>query len=200
MILTFKRPLLAGMSAMAMAGFALALAAPAFSATLPAGTSITTVLTSADLNSKSAYVGQRFSLRVVPPYPNDDAAYTNAIVYGHVTNVVRASQGKKAQLNMAFDRIVLANGLQSTVTGHILQADVKQEDQTLQKAAGAGVGMVVGNIIGKKLGTNLGGLVGAGGGFLYANNLKAQIFIQTGAHITIQTDRSVVPGRRQSAR
>jgi hypothetical protein len=58
---------------------------------------------------------------------------------------------------------------------------------------GAGVGMIVGNILGKAVGTNLGGLIGAGGGFVYANNLKTNITIPRGSTVTLQLNSGVYP-------
>jgi hypothetical protein len=180
----------------ACAGPALA----AYPSTLSAGTSIAATLSSGDINSKNANVGDRFSMTVVQPYPNGDPAYGGATVYGHVVGVQRASQGRKAGLQLTFDKIVLRNGMQAHVSGHVLQASIKQEDMIVKDAVGAGVGMIVGNYVGKHMGTNLGGLVGATGGFLYANNLKAQIFIQRGAQVTMQLDHSVRPALRQAGR
>jgi hypothetical protein len=170
----------------------------AYPSTLSAGTSIVATLSSGDINSKNANVGDRFSMTVVQPYPNGDAAYSGATVYGHVTGVQRASQGRKAGLQLGFDKIVLRNGMQAHVSGHVLNAGAKQESVIVKDAVGAGVGMIVGNYVGKHVGTNLGGLVGAAGGFLYANNLKAQIYIQRGAQVTMQLDHSVRPALRQA--
>jgi|SRR5665213_75621 len=178
-------------------------AGPAFAAypsTLGAGTSIAATLSSADINSKSANIGDPFTLRVVRPYPNGDGSYAGATVYGHVTGVERASQGRKAGLQLGFDKIVLRNGMQAHVSGHVLQAGAKQENTIARDATGAAVGMIVGNYLGKQLGTNAGGLLGAAGGFLYANNVKAQIYIQRGAQVTLQLEHSVRPALRQAGR
>jgi len=168
--------------------------------TLPTGTTITADLSSSDINSKVAYVGEPFSMTVVPPYPSGDSSYANATIYGHVSDVVRGSQGRKAYLGLSFDKIVLRDGRSAHLTGRVIAAATKEQDTTLQKAAGAGVGMVVGNYIGKHLGTNLGGLVGAAGGFLYANNLKANINLARGAQVQLQLQHSVTPALRQAGR
>jgi len=166
------------------------LAASAASA-IPAGTTITgTLLTG--LDSGKANVGDQFTIAVARPYPNGDVSYSGARIHGHVASVVRAGQGRKAQLGLAFDSIVLTNGASSPLSGHVLHVDQKQKSAVLQQAAGAGVGMIVGNILGKKLlGTNLGGLAGAAGGFVYANNLKTNFTVPQNSTVTIQTDHAV---------
>ncbi len=170
----------------------------ATAAPVPAGTNVFGTL-STDLNSKDVNVGDGFSLTVVPPYPNGDASYAGAVIHGHVVNVVRAGQGRKAEIGLAFDRIFLTNGQTATVSGHAVQvSQTKSADSTLAKAAGAGIGMLVGNYIGKHLGTNLGGLVGAAGGFVYANNLKSNVTIPKGATVTVQLDQTLSPGLRQN--
>jgi hypothetical protein len=192
------RNAVAAIAAAAVLAYGAGTAFAAYPTTLGAGTSIVAHLSSGDINSKNANVGDGFSMTVVQPYPNGDAAYGGATVYGHVIGVQRASQGRKAGIQLGFDKIVLRNGMQAALSGHVTQADAKQESAVAKDAIGAGVGMIVGNIIGKKLGTNLGGLAGAGGGFLYANNLKAQIYIQRGAQVTLQLNHSVRPALRQA--
>jgi hypothetical protein len=181
--------------------FALVLccAGSAFAAPIPGGTTVYGIL-STDLNSKNVNPGDGFSLTVTRPFPNGDASYANARITGHVTDVVRAGQGTKAHIGLAFDRIFLTNGTSAPISGRVVKVDVQHANSTTQKAVGAGVGMVVGNILGKAIGTNLGGLIGAGGGFLYANNLKTNITIPQGSVVSLQLNRSVVPGARQSGR
>ena len=165
---------------------------PALAASaIPPGTNIFGVL-STDLNTKSANVGDGFSLQVVRPYPNGDSSYAGAYVRGHVANVMRASQGRKAELDLSFDSIVLPNGASAPLTAHVVKLEQKQQTAIPQQAAGAGVGMIVGNIIGKTIfHTGLGGVVGAAGGFAYANNLKTNFSVPKNSQVTIQVDREV---------
>jgi len=190
----------AATAALAVA-FALAFGAQiALAGSLPAGTTITATLSSSDINTANAYAGQTFSMTVVQPYPNGDSSYAYATVYGHVSDVVKASQGRKAYLGLTFDKIVLRDGRSAHLTGHVIAAATKEQNMIARDAIGAGVGMVVGNIIGKKVGTNLGGLVGAGGGYLYASNMKANLNLAKGAQVQLQLNHSVVPAMRQAGR
>jgi outer membrane lipoprotein SlyB len=189
------------LSAVLAVAFALAVNAPAFAASrLAAGTTVTAVLSSSDINTQKAYVGQTFSMSVVQPYPNGDSSYAGAALYGHISSVVSAGQGRKAQLGLAFDKIVLLNGQTAHLTGHVIAASTKSQNTMVRTAAGALGGMIVGNYIGKHLGTNLGGLAGAAGGYLYASNIKANMNLARGAQVQLQLDHSVQPGLRQAGR
>jgi hypothetical protein len=177
--------------------FALALglsAAPALAVgVIPAGSNVFGTLDT-DLNTANASVGDGFSLSIERPYPNDDPAYANSYVRGHVAKVVKAGQGTKAELDLAFDALVMADGTSSPITGHVVKVDTKQQSAIPQQAIGALAGMIVGNVIGKTvLGSNmhLGGLAGAAGGFLYGNNVKTNFTVPKGSTMTVQTDQEV---------
>lgn len=171
-----------------------ATAAPAYApaGAIPAGTTITGKMQTA-LDTSKAEAGQGFSMIVTRPYPNGDPGYAGAIIRGHVGDVQRATQGRKASISLVFDSIVLpSTGQSARITGHVLTVDKKQNSAVLQQAAGAGAGMIVGNILGKALGTNAGGLLGAAAGFAYGNNRKTNYIIPQDAEVTIQTDSEVV--------
>jgi len=192
---------LRGATAALAVAFALIFGAQiALAGSLPVGTTITANLSSQDINTAKAYVGQPFSMTVVQPYPSGDSSYAGATVYGHVSNVVSAAQGRKAYLGLTFDKIVLRDGRSAHLTGHVIAAATKEQNMIARDAIGAGVGMVVGNYIGKHVGTNLGGLVGAGGGYLYASNMKANLNLAKGAQVQLQLNHSVVPAMRQAGR
>jgi hypothetical protein len=187
----------AALASLIVAAGIAATAGLAMAAPVPAGVNVFGVL-STDLNSANVNVGDGFSLAVTQPYPNGDASYANATIRGHVASVQRAGQGRKAQIELTFDRIFLSNGTSAPVYGHVVKLQQNEKNSTAQKAIGAGVGMLVGNYLGKHIGTNLGGLLGAGGGFLYANNLKSNITVPKGSTVVLQLDRGITPGLRQS--
>jgi hypothetical protein len=177
----------------AIAGVALAsLALPVVVAaeSIPAGTTITGVLQT-PLDSGKANVGDGVSIAVTRPYPDGDSSYANATIRGHVATVVAAGQGRKPEIDLAFDSIVLANGASAPISGHVLNVQETKKSSIVTQAAGAGVGMIVGNILGKAVGTNLGGFAGAAGGFLYANNRKQNFTVAANSTITLQTDAQV---------
>ncbi len=186
--------MIAKLSATVLAGaFALGLGSAAFAATtIPAGTDIHAVLASSDINTKNAQVGQQFTMQVTSPYPNGDPSFSGATLYGHIVNVRSAGQGRKAQLQLAFDSIRLHNGESAPLSGKIVTIAHKSENTTARKALGAGAGAAVGSqTVGRIIGGAAGGVVGilggAAAGFAYASNDKANFNIATGAAATIQT-------------
>ena len=185
-------------------GLALALGASAAGAqTLPAGVSIHAKLISPDINTKNAQVGDPFTMIVLPPFPDGDTAFASARIRGHVAAVRSAGQGRKAQLRLAFDRIIFASGRSEPVSGSVLNLQTQQANTTARKALGAGAGMAVGSqTIGRILGGVAGGVVGllggAVGGFLYASNNKANFDVATGAVATIRTSTPIEIPRPQA--
>jgi hypothetical protein len=155
---------------------------------IPAGTMIYGKMAT-ELDTSKSVVGDGFTIQVTRPYPNGDPSYAGAYIRGHVQDVQKAGQGRKAVLILKFDSIVLPDGTSAPLTGHVVKAEQKQKSAILQQAAGAAGGMIVGNILGKAVGTNLGGLVGAAGGFAYGNNLKTNFSVPANSAIQIQTDQ-----------
>ena len=174
----------------ALATFPAAVRPASAAAALPIGTTISGNLNK-DLDTAHAQVGDSFRLYVTSPYPNGDPSFSGATIRGHVASVRKASQGRTAELGLAFDSIVMRGGRSAPITGSVTSVQKKQKSAILQQAAGAGVGMIVGNIIGKKLGTGLGGIVGAGGGFAYGNNLKTNFDLPKNSTVVMQTTREV---------
>jgi outer membrane lipoprotein SlyB len=151
------------------------------------------------INSKNAEVGDPFVMDVVPPYPADDPRYQGARVYGHVGNVTRANSTHKGAIELAFDRITLADGTTASLTGRTLSYDAKQGGNSSARGiVGAIVGQIVGNYIGKHIGTDVGGAVGAIGGAIYAGSLGTNITIGQGTTVAMKTTQpSTVLSRRQ---
>ena len=169
---------------------ALALPVAASADAIPSGTTITGILQT-PLDSGKARVGDGISITVTRPYPDGDASYANATIRGHVANVTPAGQGRKPEIDLAFDSIVLGSGASSPISGHVLNVQEKKKSAIVTQAAGAGIGMIVGNVLGKAVHSNLGGFAGAAGGFLYANNRKQNFTVPANSSITLQTDATV---------
>lgn len=164
---------------------------PPAAGVIPIGTTISAKMQT-QLDSGKAQAGQGFSMLVTRPYPNGDPGYAGAIVRGHIGDVQRAGQGRKASMSLVFDSIVFPSTGQSTkLAAHVLTTQKKQDTAVTQQAGGALGGMIVGNILGKAVGSNLGGVIGAAGGFAYGNNRKTNYVIPVDAEIAIQTDAEV---------
>ena len=170
---------------------------------LAAGQTLHAQLTSADINTKNAKVGDQFSMIVVAPYPDDRPNYAGAKIYGHIREVRPGSQGKTAQLKLAFDSLTLASGQMAPITGTVQKLESTNESTIARKGLGAGVGAAVGSqTIGRLIGGTLGGVVGivggAAGGYLYGNNDKPNFNVKTGAQVTIVTTSTAELMHRQA--
>jgi len=192
---------------LAVAAGALALALPALPAsaqsTLPANTTINTVLDTQDINTKNAQVGDGFTMDVVAPFPNGDGSFSGARVRGHVAEVVSGGQGRSARLRLAFDSIVFADGSSAPIAAAVASTQAKNENTTARRGLGALVGAAVGSqtigrIIGGSAGSVVGLLGGAAGGYLYAKNDKPNFDIAKGSAIVIDTTSPLEFPRRQA--
>jgi hypothetical protein len=171
--------------------------------TVPAGSTINTQLTSADVNTKNAKDGQPVTFQVVGPYPAGITSLEGASVHGHVASVRPAGQGRKALLTLAFDSVTFADGHTSPISGSVLKMDAKSENTVARKGLGAAAGAAVGSqTIGRILGGTLGSVVGlaggAAGGYAFANNAKPNFNLATGAHVQIQTASTLEVPLRQA--
>jgi hypothetical protein len=163
----------------------------AASAAISAGTQLSGNLDQS-LDSKSAVVGQRFTMSGVHSMDNN---INGATLFGHVCDVQHASQGRAGKLELCFDKLRTRAGGSYAVEGRVTDAKVNTKSNVLNEAGGAVAGMIVGNIIGKKLGTNMGGLIGAGGGYLYAHNAKQNVTMPSNSVITMEVLRARAQAR-----
>jgi len=159
--------------------------------TLASGTTLDAKMNQT-IDSGSAQIGQRFTMTVVPPFPQSNSQFQSATLTGHVTNVVAAGQGTNPQLAFAIDKIALADG----ATGHpilMVQAqETQRHDNTTNVAASALAGMLVGNWIGKTVfQSNAGGAVGAVAGVLYASNKKQNVSLAQGSQVVFEAQQTV---------
>ncbi|MEA2664303.1 MAG: hypothetical protein QOI11_1247 [Candidatus Eremiobacteraeota bacterium] len=144
-----------------------------------------------NLDSKSAQVGQQFTMSNVHSQDNN---IVGATIYGHVSEVQSAGQGRPGKIALAFDTLHTRSGSSYKLDGRTTNVDVQTKSNVVNEAGGAVAGMIVGNIIGKKLGTNMGGLLGAAGGYVYAKNAKQNVSIPAHSTVTVQ----VLQARRQA--
>ena len=163
------------------------------SAAPTAGTQYAGII-SQSINTKTAYVGQPVTLTHVT---SENGTVSGAAMYGTVTSVRKAGQGKSAQLEMSFTKLVLPSGATYAVNGVVTGMQAQTKSNALKEAAGTLAGMAVGNIIGKSIFHMAGGgFLGAAGGFLIAKNNKEDMTVSSGSTVRV-TLRSV---RRQATR
>jgi hypothetical protein len=179
-------------------------AVPAFAQyTLSEGTQIAAVLASDDINTKSAQIGDGFTMNIVEPYPNGDPNFAGAVVRGHVSDVAPGSQGKPARLKLAFDSIVFPNGDSVPVSASVMNQAAKSDNTTARKGIAAAIGAAIGSqtigrIIGGSAGSVVGLLGGAAGGYFFAANNKPNLDLSRGTAVNLQTNADVAVPRRQA--
>ncbi len=181
-------------------GSVLALPAVAYTQdndTAPAGTQLAGTMQQ-PLNTKTAAVGDGFVINETA-LPNDNPAFQNAKIYGHVGQVTPAGQGRKAQLKLTFDRIVFPDGSAAPLDATVVNMAPSTGSNTTKEVAGAVVGDLVGNYLGKHIGLGIGGLVGAAGGYLYAKNSQNDFTVSQGSTVTLQLNSAIVTQKYRQA-
>jgi hypothetical protein len=153
------------------------------------------------INTKTVQPTDQFILDIQPPYPGDDQRLNGARVIGHVANVDHASGTKKGSVTLAFDRLMLADGTEASVSGQMISTQGQQGGNTAARAiVGGVVGQIIGNYIGKHIGTDVGGAVGIIGGAAYGASLGTNVTLPQGSTVQFKTTQpAVVTGRRQAS-
>jgi len=139
-----------------------------------------------NLSSNHAYVGQDVSLSNVT---SDDGSRTvsGGHLYGTVTEVQSAGQGRPGKIMMRFTTLVTAGGARYAVSTTVTNMRVETKNNAAKEAGGALAGMLIGNAVGKTLfGGSAGGAIGAAGGFLLAHNNRQNINIPAGSVVQVQ--------------
>jgi len=145
---------------------------------IPNGTRLTAVLNT-DLDTKTAQVGDRFTMEVTSP-----SEFNGAIIEGRVASVERSGRvSGRASMGLDFDTIRLRNGssyrfaglldaVNSADSGNVSisnEGQVREGDSQTNKtvtrtAIGAALGAIIGAIAGGGQGAAIGAGVGAGAG------------------------------------
>lgn len=183
-----------------LVAFLVPVAALAQTVTLNEGSTITAQMQDT-LDSGTAYVGERFTARIVAPYPQNDDTFAGALVSGKVIKVTNAGQGRNPELQLAFNTITLQNGASYPLNAEMTGAQTKQQSKNGGHVALTTIGgMILGNIVGKTIfHTNAGGAIGAAGGFLVGYNKKSNVTLPAGANVTLTLTRPLLV-RRQAGR
>jgi len=134
------------------------------------------------IDSGSANVGDPFRMFNVA---SQDGSITGATIYGHVSEVQRAGQGARPQVELAFDRLVTASGRTYRLHARVTGMTVKTRNNAGREALGAVGGALLGGLIGHGVGS----LLGAGGGFLYTKNYHTNVSVPADSTINIQVTR-----------
>lgn len=153
------------------------------------------------LSTRTAVVGDRFTLRVTDP-----GEFSGAIIEGHVSHVERSGRlTGRSVMTLDFDSIRLRDGRTHrfagaveavrTTTGDTVRVDtegaVRDASQTTQTqtrtAIGTAVGAIIGAIAGGGKGAAIGAIIGAGGGAgsVYVQG-RNDLELSRGTEITIR--------------
>jgi outer membrane lipoprotein SlyB len=162
-----------------------------------------------DLSTRTANVGDRFTLTVTSP-----AQFDGAIIEGHVASLNRSGRvSGRSDMSLNFDQIRLRDGRTSQFAGFIdtvraqngetvqvdnegtVRDDSSRGTQTAQRAAiGTAVGAIIGAIAGGGKGAVIGAVVGAGAGAgsVYVQG-RGDLDLLSGSEVTI---RASAPNNR----
>jgi len=137
-------------------------------------------------SSNNAWVGESVVLTNVT---SDDGSgsVSGGKLYGTVTSVQKASQGRPGKISIGFTRLVNGSGASYYVNTTVTKMQANTKNNALKEAGGAVAGMLIGNMLGKTLfHASGGGIVGAAGGFLLAKNNRENVNIPSGSVVQVQ--------------
>jgi hypothetical protein len=176
---------------------------------VPDNTRIVGVLDT-DLSTRTAAVGDRFTLRVTDP-----AEFSGATIEGHISQIERSGRlTGRSVLTLNFDSIRLRDGRSynfaglvegvRTTTGEVVRVDtegaVRDDSQTTKTetraAIGTAVGAIIGAIAGGGKGAAIGAILGAGGGAgsVYVQG-RNDLELNRGTEITVRATAPLNTGR-----
>ncbi|MBA2565467.1 MAG: glycine zipper 2TM domain-containing protein [Gemmatimonadetes bacterium] len=173
-------------------------------ATVPAGTNFF-VTTETDLSTKTNQVGDPVAARTAENVNVDGQVVipAGALVEGHVTAINGAGNpGEVAYIDLAFDRVRLANGEWLPVSGALAGKageEVRGSANIPRNVAiGAGAGAVLGQVIGGDTkSTVIGAVIGAGAGAAAGEATRdSYVVVPAGSRLNVQlTSAASVPLR-----
>ncbi|MGZ3499092.1 MAG: hypothetical protein ACXWNK_08460 [Vulcanimicrobiaceae bacterium] len=178
-----------GISVLATLAILVLTSASARSATVAPGTELYGTLNQS-LDSGSVQAGAPVVLTNVTS-ADGSGAIVGAKLYGHVTQVQRAGQGRPANIKMEFERLHLPNGTVYAIQGEVIQMKVNTKSNAGKEAGAAAAGALIGGLIGHTAGA----IIGASGGYLYAKNNRQNVTIPQGSVVTVR----LLTARRQAS-
>ena len=132
-------------------------------AVVPAGTSFDTILQQ-DVSTGKNRNNERFTLRTKNSLIGGNKNLKDAVIQGHLEDVVKAAKGKKASLHLVLDDIVLKDGSTYPIDVTLVntQVETKTKGKFIQNAGIILGGAVAGHFLGNKAKFKHGGLAGGG--------------------------------------
>ncbi|MGL5062936.1 MAG: hypothetical protein ACRC62_23415 [Microcoleus sp.] len=153
-------------------------------ATVPAGTSFDTILQQ-DLSTGKNRNNDRFTLRV----KGGNKTLKDAVIQGHLEDVVKAAKGKKARLHLVFDDIKLANGAAAPLDVTLVntQVETKTKGKFVQNAGIILAGAVAGKFLGDKTKFKHGTLAGGAAATAYVlSSPGGEVVLKKGTNVKLK--------------
>lgn len=153
-------------------------------AAVPAGTSFDTILQQ-DLSTGKNRNNDRFTLRV----KGGNKTLKDAVIQGHLEDVVKAAKGKKASLHLVFDDIKLANGAAAPLDVTLVntQVETKTKGKFIQNAGVILAGAVAGKFLGDKANFKQGALAGGGAAAAYVlSSPGGEVVLKKGTNVKLK--------------
>jgi hypothetical protein len=143
-----------------------------------------------DLSSRSAQVGDRFTVSGVHSQNND---VIDAKIYGHVAQVSRAGQGSSGIIALSFENVRLPSGYVYSLEGSdTISAQIKTKSNAWKELAGVAVGALAGKMLGHAIGSAVAGtVIGAGAGYAITRNNRENVTIPQNSEIVIEVRRTL---------
>jgi hypothetical protein len=159
-----------------------AIAPLAASAQISPGTTLTGTIDQ-NLNSSSAQIGQTVTISNAHS-PNHDI--NGAVIYGHVDDVQRASQGRAGKIHLAFDKVNTRAGNIYQISGYSTSMQVDTKSNSTKEIISTAGGALVGGLLGHGIGAVLGG----GAGYAMSKNSRQNVSIPQGSLVSVQITQS----------
>jgi hypothetical protein len=153
-------------------------------ATVPAGTSFDTILQQ-NLSTGKNRNNERFTLRV----KGGNKTLKDAVIQGHLEDVVKAAKGKKASLHLVFDDIQLANGSAYPIDVTLVntQVETKTKGKFVQNAGIILAGAAAGQFLGNKAKFKQGGLAGGAAAAAYVlSSPGGEVILKKGTNVKLK--------------
>ena len=164
-----------------------------------------------ELSSKTAKVGDRFTVTVREPVYSTSGAVVipeGSELVGKVDAVTKAAnKGKPGALDVSFVQVVLPNGTKRVINGSLTElnaddaksasegtarGDRMKHRKVIWYGGGAAGGAILGAAVGGGKGALIGGLLGAGGGFLGERFTKGEeAKVESGTEFSVYLNRAV---------
>jgi hypothetical protein len=153
-------------------------------AAVPAGTSFDTVLQQ-NLSTGKNRNNKRFTLRV----KGGNKILKDAVIQGHLEDVVKSVKGKKASLHLVFDDIQLANGSAYPIDVTLVntQVETKTKGKFVQNAGIILAGAAAGNFLGNKAKFKHGTLAGGAAAAAYVlSSPGGEVVLKKGTNVKLK--------------